>query len=238
MAQNTFERIEEKYLLNPAQLRAMQRGLVGHMHPDPFGRSTISSIYYDTDDYRLIRTSLEKPKYKEKLRVRGYGKLEADSTVFVELKKKYNGVVYKRRAQLPLTQADALLSGEAIETDSQVLREIRYFMKLYNPYPRVLLSYRRIAYTGAEEGLRITFDDTVRFRTSALMMSAGVWGQSILPQGITLMEIKVPGAMPLWLCDVLNENRIYPTSFSKYGTCYRDYLYPEMQQVARGGSYA
>jgi SPX domain protein involved in polyphosphate accumulation len=94
MAKNTFERIEEKYLLDPVQLRAVQRGLVGHMHPDPFGRSTISSIYYDTDDYRLIRKSLEKPAYKEKLRVRGYGALNAESAVFVELKKKYDGVVY------------------------------------------------------------------------------------------------------------------------------------------------
>ncbi len=238
MAQNTFERIEEKYLLNPAQLRVVQRGLIGHMHPDPFGRSTISSIYYDTDDYRLIRASLEKPKYKEKLRVRGYGKLGTESNVFVELKKKYDGVVYKRRAELPLLEADALLSGETVETDSQVLREIQYFMKLYNPYPRVLLSYRRIAYTGAERGLRITFDDTLRFRTSALMMSAGSWGQPILPQNLTLMEIKVPGAMPLWLCDLLSENGVYPTSFSKYGTCYRDYLYPEMRQAAKEGSYA
>jgi len=238
MAQNTFERIEEKYLLNPAQLRAVQRGLVGHMYPDPFGRSTISSIYYDTDDYRLIRASLDKPKYKEKLRVRGYGKLDTESKVFVELKKKYDGVVYKRRTELPLLEADALLSGEPVDADSQVIREIRYFMKLYDPYPRVLLSYRRIAYTGAEAGLRITFDDTIRFRTSTLMMSAGAWGQPILPKDQTLMEIKVPGAMPLWLCDILNENGIYPTSFSKYGTCYRDYLYPEMRQAVRGGSYA
>jgi hypothetical protein len=208
------------------------------MHPDPFGRSTISSIYYDTDDYRLIRTSLEKPKYKEKLRVRGYGKLDSESTVFVELKKKYDGVVYKRRVQLPLTKADALLSGKVIDNDSQVLREIQYFMELYNPRPRVLLSYRRIAYTGAEEGLRITFDDTVRFRTSVLMMSAGAWGRPILPQGKTLMEIKAPGVMPLWLCTLLNDNGIYPTSFSKYGTCYRDYLYPEMRRLEKGGSYA
>jgi hypothetical protein len=238
MAENTFERIEKKYLLDVAQLRTVQRGLIGHMHPDPFGRSTISSIYYDTDDYRLIRTSLEKPKYKEKLRVRGYGDINAESTVFVELKKKYDGVVYKRRAELLLTQADALLAGEPAGADSQVLREIQYFMKLYNPYPRVLLSYRRIAYTGAEQGLRITFDDTLRFRSSALMMSAGSWGRPILPRGLTLMEIKASGAMPLWLCEILNRNRIYPTSFSKYGACYRDYLYPRMQQLTKGGSYA
>jgi hypothetical protein len=207
MAENTFERIEKKYLLDVAQLRTVQRGLIGHMHPDPFGRSTISSIYYDTDDYRLIRTSLEKPKYKEKLRVRGYGDINAESTVFVELKKKYDGVVYKRRAELLLTQADALLAGEPAGADSQ-------------------------------QGLRITFDDTLRFRSSALMMSAGSWGRPILPRGLTLMEIKASGAMPLWLCEILNRNRIYPTSFSKYGACYRDYLYPRMQQLTKGGSYA
>lgn len=239
MTQNTFERIEEKYLLDPAQLRAVQSGLAGRMYPDPFGRGTVSSIYYDTEDYRLIRASLEKPDYKEKLRLRWYGVPNAESTVFVELKKKFGGVVYKRRAELPLREAEAFLAGKDVQADSQVLQEIRYFMRYYHPLPRVLLSYRRIAYTGAEGDLRITFDDSVRFRTGTLRLGAGSWGRELLPPGKTLMEVKVTGALPLWLCGLLGENRIYPASFSKYGAAYRDYICPETARLEkRESSYA
>ena len=204
------------------------------MQPDMFGRSMVSSIYYDTQDYRLIRSSLDKPDYKEKLRVRAYGKPTAESKVFVELKKKYDGIVYKRRISLPLLQANQLLSGGKTDIDTQIAREIQYFVRFYQPQPRVLLSYRRVAYTGAENGLRITFDDDIRFRTSTLLLTSGNWGQELLQPGMTLMEIKAPGAMPLWLCELLNRNEIYPTSFSKYGMCYRNYIYPQLRQTEKG----
>ncbi len=234
MANNTFERVEEKYLLDTVQYKAVLAGLRGRMQPDLFGRSTVSSIYYDTPDYRLIRASLEKPDYKEKLRVRAYGRTTPESQVFIELKKKFDGVVYKRRVGLPLAEANALLDGKPVPANSQVIREIRYFLRFYNPIPSALLSYRRVAYTGAEEGLRITFDDGIRFRTSAMSLTAGAWGEELLPPGTTLMEIKAPGAIPLWLCDLLNQNGVYPTSFSKYGVCYRDFLYPRFKQAQKG----
>ena len=236
MANNTFERVEEKYLLSTAQYKAVLAGLRGRMQPDLFGRSTVTSIYYDTEDYRLIRASLEKPDYKEKLRVRAYGATTPESSVFVELKKKVDGIVYKRRVELPLMEASALLGGKPIEEDSQVIREIRYFLKLYNPRPRVLLSYRRVAYTGADDGFRVTFDDSILYRTGVLSLTAGAWGEELLPQGTVLMEVKVPGAMPLWFCELLNKNGIYPSSFSKYGVCYRDFLYPRLKQAEKGRS--
>ena len=125
MQGNTFERFEEKYLLTQSQYQAMMAGLRGRMQPDMFGRSMVSSIYYDTQDYRLIRSSLDKPDYKEKLRVRAYGKPTAESKVFVELKKKYDGIVYKRRISLPLLQANQLLSGGKTDIDTQIARESR-----------------------------------------------------------------------------------------------------------------
>ena len=234
MQGNTFERFEEKYLLSTAQYQAIMAGLHGRMQPDLFGRSMVSSIYYDTQDYRLIRASLEKPDYKEKLRVRVYGTPTAKSKAFVELKKKVDGIVYKRRAEMPLSQANLLLAGKQTENETQITREIQYFLRFYQPEPRALLSYRRVAYTGAESGLRITFDDDIRFRTSAVRLTAGIWGQELLAPGTTLMEIKAPGAMPLWLCELLNHNHVYPTSFSKYGACYRDYIYPQLQQQEKG----
>ena len=236
MANDTFERFEEKYLLTSAQYKAVMAGLRGRMHPDMFGRSTVSSIYYDTEDYRLVRASLDKPDYKEKLRVRAYGATTAESHVFVELKKKVDGVVYKRRVELPLNDANALLRGEPTSVDSQVIHEIRYFLSLYQPKPSALLSYRRVAYTGGEAGLRITFDDSIRYRTGSLSLTAGSWGEALLPAGTILMEIKAPGAMPIWLCDLLNQNEIYPTSFSKYGSCYRDYIFPRLRQAQKGHS--
>lgn len=234
MQSNTFERFEEKYLMTQVQFQAMMAGLRGRMQPDMFGRSTVTSIYYDTQDYRLIRSSMEKPDYKEKLRVRAYGTPSAESNVYVELKKKYDGIVYKRRISLSPQQSNLLLSGNQTEANTQIIREIQYFVRLYQPLPRVLLSYKRVAYTGAESGLRITFDDDIRFRTSALRLTSGNWGQELLPPGMMLMEIKVPGAMPLWLCDLLNRNNIYPTNFSKYGICYRDYIYPRLRQEEKG----
>ena len=234
MQGNTCERFEEKYLLSTPQYQAIMAGLRGRMQPDIFGRSTVSSIYYDTPDYRLIRTSLDKPDYKEKLRVRVYGTPTAESKAFVELKKKVDGIVYKRRAEMPIAQANLLLSGKRTEQDTQITRELQYFVRFYQPQPSVFLSYRRVAYTGADSGLRITFDDDIRFRTSALRLTAGIWGQELLAPGMTLMEIKAPGAMPLWLCELLNQNRVYPSSFSKYGTCYRDYIYPQLRQQEKG----
>lgn len=234
MQGNTFERYEEKYLLSAAQYQAIMAGLRGRMQPDLFGRSMVSSIYYDTPDYRLIRTSLDKPDYKEKLRVRAYGNPSSESKAFVELKKKVDGIVYKRRVEMPLSQANLLLSGKKTELDTQITREIQYFVRFYQPQPSVFLSYRRVAYTGAESGLRITFDDDIRFRTSALRLNAGIWGQELLAPGMTLMEIKAPGAMPRWLCELLNHNRVYPVSFSKYGVCYRDYIYPQLRQQEKG----
>ena len=234
MQGNTFERFEEKYLLSTPQYQAIMAGLRGRMQPDIFGRSTVSSIYYDTPDYRLIRTSLDKPDYKEKLRVRVYGTPTAESKAFVELKKKVDGIVYKRRVEMSIAQANLLLSGKRTEQDTQITRELQYFVRFYQPQPSVFLSYRRVAYTGADSGLRITFDDDIRFRTSALRLTAGIWGQELLAPGMTLMEIKAPGAMPLWLCELLNQNRVYPSSFSKYGTCYRDYIYPQLRQQEKG----
>ena len=71
--QNCFERYEKKYFLSPEQQRQLLQAIGSHVKMDFYGRYTISNLYYDTPDWRLIRTSLEKPIYKEKLRVRSYG---------------------------------------------------------------------------------------------------------------------------------------------------------------------
>jgi len=219
----TFERTEKKYLLEPGQFDALSRMLSDRMTIDQYGRHTICNIYYDTDDYRLIRASIEKPSYKEKLRLRGYGIPRNSDPVFVELKKKCGGVVYKRRERLTLDEARRFL-GQSAEPvhQNQILREIGWFLNLYQPSPKVFLAYDRIALYGSEDpGLRITFDDSIRWRTTALDLAMGDWGSPLLPGGCRLMEIKLCGGMPLWLARALSECKAYPTSFSKYGEVYR-----------------
>ena len=190
MAQEVFARYEKKYWLSPDQYHVLRGLLLDRMREDDYGRYTICNIYYDTPDYHLIRTSLEKPIYKEKLRLRSYGVPNAQSQVFLELKKKYRGVVY--------------------------------------------LAYDRIAlYAPGEPGLRATFDTDLRWRGRALELEKGDWGAPLCGDGYVLMELKLPGVMPLWLARLLDSLAVYPVSFSKYGFCYRRYL--SREAVWKGG---
>lgn len=228
-----FKRYEFKYLITRQQKRRLLALIAPYMVPDSYGRTTIRNIYYDTPTYLLIRRSIEKPSYKEKLRVRSYKRAEPDSTVFVELKKKYNSVVYKRR--LALTEADAslwLCDRQPSASQSQIKNEIDYFLDYYGALaPAVFLSYEREAYLSLDASeLRITFDENILCRQTDLSLCSEVYGEPILPDGMVLMEIKCAGGMPLWLTDFLSGEKIYKTSFSKYGTVYREKIYPYLKE--------
>ena len=221
--QMTFKRVEIKYLLNPVQYRELKKRLEGRMAVDQYGKSTISNIYFDTPDSRLIRESLEKPVYKEKLRLRSYGIPKAGDTVFLELKKKYKGIVYTRREDMSLEEAeDYLYRGKKPEKDSQVLHEIDWFLDYYKGViPAMYISYDRIAMYGIEdEELRLTLDGNILWRDGALNLDKGSWGNTLLEPGGCLMEIKLAGAMPLWLGTALDELKIYPASFCKKGQAF------------------
>lgn len=221
--QNVFARYEIKYLISKEQREDIQRLMTAHMSEDEYGRSTILNVYLDTPDYRLIRRSLESPVYKEKLRLRSYGTAKGDTTVFLELKKKYESVVYKRR--ISMTEADAedyLFAGGKLQ-DSQIGREIDYAFSYYgNLQPRVFLSYEREAfYAKNDASFRMTFDENILWRDWDLSLREGVYGMPILKDDEVLLEIKTAGAIPLWLTAWLSGNHIYKTSFSKYGCAYR-----------------
>ncbi len=221
--QTTFARIEKKYMVTDKQYRAMCTALAGYVEPDEFGAYTICNIYYDTPDYALIRASLDKPVYKEKLRLRSYGVPDDSSRVFVELKKKFDGVVYKRRVTMPLAQARNYLSRTIQPAgNEQIRQEIDWFLQFHQPQPAVFLAYDRVAYTcPAQPDLRLTFDSKLRWREQALDLAAGDYGEFLTPPGTRILEIKVSGAMPLWLSAILDQLEIYPASFSKYGTYYK-----------------
>ncbi len=175
---------------------------------------------FDTEDYRLIRDSLEKPVYKEKLRLRGYGVPQGTASVFWELKKKYDGVTYKRRAVLPLHRAEQYFRLGIPAGKARCCRKSIGFSSSTGNAPRVYIAYDRTALSCPEiEGLRITFDHRLRWRDRRLRLSEGDDGALLLPEDEVLMEIKIPGAMPVWLAELLSGMALFPTSFSKYGTC-------------------
>ena len=220
----TFERRELKYRITDARRAALEAAFGARMVPDEHGESTICNIYYDTADYRLIRASLEKPAYKEKLRLRSYGVTEPGGEVFLELKKKYKGIVYKRRITLPEDAAGEFIAGRApLGEHGQIGREIEYFTAFYAPLlPAVHLSYERSAWFSREDrDLRITFDKNIRFRQEDVSLTLPAGGRRILSEGESLMEIKAAAALPLWLVSELDALGIYQNTFSKYGEAYK-----------------
>lgn len=229
--QTVFKRYELKYLLTPGQKEILLAAMEPYMKPDQYGRTTIRNLYYDTDSWLLIRRSIDKPIYKEKLRIRSYSRADSGSTVFVELKKKYQSVVYKRRISLPNREAMAWLSGERhCKKHTQIAREIDYFLSYYQTLrPTVFLSYERQAYYATDgSDFRVTFDDRILCRRDDLSLESEVYGTQLLPEGKILMEIKCAGGIPLWMTQVLSKERIYKTSFSKYGTAYQTLIFPQL----------
>ncbi len=218
-----FKRTEKKYLLDRQQYNELIEKMRPYVKDDEYGRYTICNIYYDTDDYSLIRKSLEKPVYKEKLRLRSYGAAKEGDMVFLEIKKKYDGVVYKRRISLKLEEAEDYLSGKARPADDgQIAKEIDYFIKHYSPKPKMFIAYDRQAFAGIEdEELRITFDTGIRSREEMLTLRMDSFTTPLFEDGTVLMELKTGDAMPLWLAHALSDLKIYPTSFSKYGNIYK-----------------
>ncbi len=232
--QTVFKRYELKYMLTSEQKERVLASMKPYMKLVKYGRTTIRNLYFDTDTYLLIRRSIEKPVYKEKLRIRSYSKANADSTVFVELKKKYKHVVYKRRMHLTENEAMKWLSGEKhTEKHTQISNEIDYFMEHYGTlHPTVFLSYEREAYYSNGGGdFRVTFDDNILCRGEDLSLQSDAYGTSILPEGKVLMEIKCSGGIPLWMTEVLSKEKIYKTSFSKYGTAYRTLIFPQNHKM-------
>lgn len=223
--QTIFKRYEMKYLLTGQQKKSILQEMKPYMKLDQYGRTTIRNIYLDTDNFRLIRRSLEKPVYKEKLRLRSYQTAEPEDPVFVELKKKYKSVVYKRR--LILTESQAMTcfrQGLPLPVHSQIADEIEYFRSYYKElYPTVFLSYEREAFYAVDgSDFRVTFDEHILYRRSDLSLGSSIYGTPLAEESQTLMEIKTAGGLPLWMSHALSRLKLYRTSFSKYGAAYCD----------------
>lgn len=223
MAQEIFKRTEKKYLLDRDTYEKLIKRLEKYTQKDKYYESDIMSLYYDTPDYRLIRTSIEKPVFKEKIRLRSYGVPHSADAVFLEIKRKYKGVVYKRRSIMPLKDAyEFTHGGDVSPHNAQIENELKWAFRYYTGLaPRMLVTYHRFSYFANDNhNVRITFDDRILYRDYDLDPSGGIYGTELLEDGQRIMEIKIPGSAPLWLSHILDELKIYPTSYSKYGTAY------------------
>ena len=234
MMQLTFKRYEIKYQLTEEQCARLMRAMAPYMVPDEWGASTVCNVYYDTPSNLLIRRSLEKPVYKEKVRIRSYGPLKQGKPVFLELKKKSEGVVYKRRATMDPARAAQFLRGEG-DPQNQIERELDFSIRRYGGLvPAAYIAYDREAfYASDDHEFRMTFDRRVRYRTEDMDLTMGSAGAQILPDGKVLLEVRCAGAMPLWLVRFLSAERIYKTSFSKYGTAYQQILSRQLAYKGR-----
>ncbi len=224
-AQMIFRRVEVKYMLTAAQAARLQDVLREHMKPDRFAHSDIRNLYLDTDTHRLVRRSLEKPLYKEKLRVRSYGPAGETDEIFIELKKKFDGIVYKRRLAMPCGEMlDALESGAPLPAEGQIAREIEAFRAFYGPTlkPAMFIAYDRDSWQARDAGedLRLTLDTNIRYRTEDLSLRTGFRDIRLTEPGQVLMELKAPGGLRLWMTRFLTEQKIRQVSFSKYGAAY------------------
>lgn len=233
--QTVFKRYEFKYMLTKAQKDRLLERMEPYMALDEFGKTTIRNVYFDTENYRLARHSIAKPVYKEKLRLRSYSQASPDSVVFVELKKKYRQVVYKRRISLRSEEAMRWVCGERLCPETtQISQEIDYFLDYYEALgPVVFLSYEREAYASKDHSdFRVTFDENILCRQKEVSLESGVYGTLLLPEGAALMEIKCSGGIPLWMTRTLSEEQIYKSSFSKYGTAYQTMIFPRLKEVS------
>lgn len=231
MAIRTFKRYEKKYLLSDDILDTFLREVRIYMNPDPYciagEKYTIHNIYYDDDSSSIIRRSLSKPYYKEKLRLRGYSPFEnPGDTVYLELKKKIGGIVSKRRATMTLADALALTERQELQEnlkyiDRQVAGEILFFLKQNPVKPSAYISYDRQAFFGREDNdFRLTVDSNIKGRSENLFSDDDTHNISLLDDGFYIMEVKILGSMPMWLARILSELEIRKVSFSKYGTFY------------------
>ena len=226
MAITVMKRYEMKYLLSGAQTEYLRERLKGHMEVDQYGKTSIASLYYDTPSYQLIRMSVEKPQFKEKIRLRSYGLATEGSPVFLELKRKAYGIVYKRRVETTIPLVNKFFSGDGdICAGGQINSEIKTFRDHYKTLvPSCLIIYDRTAYFEPDGDLRLTIDEAPRYRADRLNLTESMDGVLLLSEGWTILEVKVQEAMPLWLAEILSTGKIYKGSFSKYGEAYRQQL--------------
>lgn len=237
--QEIFKRVEKKYMVTEEQKKQILEKIHDYIRIDKYGPSTICNIYFDSESHDLIRASLDKPIYKEKVRMRSYNVPNEDTEVFLEIKKKFDGVVYKRRISSSLKSIENYLKyGTEVECNPQIKKEIDYCFEYYHLKPTLFLAYDRIAYYDkTNDEFRISFDTNIISREYDLALEKGVYGDKLIDDGTYIMEVKCSDGYPMWFVEVLEELKIYPHSFSKYGTIYEESFKKEKSTVYAEAKY-
>jgi len=218
---SVMKRYELKYHLNKEQVIFFKEKILDYMKIDKYGLTTIGSIYFDTPNYYLIRKSIEKPLFKEKIRLRSYGIANEDSPVFLEVKRKNEKIVYKRRIVTTEAKAEKFFNKNEEFDSKQISRELLAFKETYEVLePKYLIIYDRIAYYQDDSDVRITLDMNPRYRVEDLNLHTSTKGIPLLEDGEAILEVKVQNSVPLWLVDILTKGKIFKTSFSKVGTAH------------------
>lgn len=234
----TFKRHEKKYILTKDQHDRLVDLISSHMKKDKFSEEKpylIRNVYLDTINNDMVRVSCDKPIFKEKLRIRKYGDYnDGKDKYFLEIKRKYAGVVYKRRVEMnknelhQFTLKGILPDGKS-PLETQILHELSYLFKLYKPIPKSFISYERTAYYDINDSeFRLTFDNNLYSRRDDFSFDSDYKETILLPPDHYLMEVKVGNGMPLWFANALSEIGARPGSFSKYGTDFKQLTRKEL----------
>ncbi|MGN1311682.1 MAG: polyphosphate polymerase domain-containing protein [Bacilli bacterium] len=221
MYDNVFERIEQKYLISKKEKDELFKKINNYIEEDKYFDTTICNIYFDTENNDLIINSIEKPIYKDKIRLRSYGVPGLNSSVFLEIKNKYKHIVGKRRIKLTLNEFYDYVDNGIYDKNNQIMRELDYYIKYYKLVPKIFIAYDRKSYISKGNNIRMTIDSNLRSRRNNLKLELGDDGTKYFSDDTYILEIKALGSMPLWLVKTLSELKIYPSSFSKYGSIYR-----------------
>ena len=224
MGQCVFKRLEQKYILSKKQYELLQDMIVSRFNKDKYYESKIYNIYFDNDNNDLIINSIEKPIYKEKIRLRSYGTSKnKDDIVYLEMKQKYKSMVYKRRVMMTLGEYNKYINKGIIPVkDGQIMKEIDYYINYYNVHPYMYLSYDRLSYYSKEDvNFRLTFDKNLRSRKDNLRLYDDKSDKLYFEDEVYIMEVKSMNNLPIWFVDVMSKNKIYPCSFSKIGSIYK-----------------
>ncbi len=227
----TFKRYEKKYILTKDMYLKMQELIAPYMEKDDFSKKEpylIRNIYLDTPNKDLIRISCDKPVFKEKIRIRKYGTYNDNiDKYFLEIKRKYDGIVYKRRVCLNKEElhdftVKGIIPARSSSLEVQILNELKYTFALYEPIPISFICYKRIAYISKEDSaFRLTFDFDLYSRHDDFSFDNEYHETYLLKDDSVLMEVKVPLSIPIWFSRILSLVGAVPSSFSKYGTDYK-----------------
>ena len=225
-----FNRFELKYLISYDTSQRLQQDLKKYVIPDSYSKSenglyTLSSLYYDTEDYRFYREKVDWLKYRRKLRVRQYETekpLTDDSIVYVEIKQRVDRVTQKRR--VPMTYKEAMdFCNDGIippheKRDEPVIFELYQFIKQNNLKPSCITSYMRNAYFGTDYDtwLRVTFDTNIRYRKKNLNLAdKEIWEFMVSPDKV-IMEVKANERVPYRLTEMIASYNFRLIRVSKY----------------------